>query len=227
MASVPSPAVPASEEAHGRFGRVWRWMGTYSPFQLLLVTPLLTAPLSALLMFTVGGEVDASSLGLIEKEWTRTPGRIDRTHYFYFDFWIILALLSGPGLLNLLVVRWLLHDLPYVRGAAALSLTLALLRTLVVPLGSVVWLVANVVTDAGLLIRVPINEGGGFAPSSLQATFSLLTTSWTSGLGMWLVTLGVWLAYEPLMERFLPHVLPPHERSPAEATRWAGFLKRR
>ena len=201
-------------------------MGAYSPLQLLLVTPLLTAPLTALLMFTVSGEVDAGSLGLIEKEWTRTPGRIDRTHYFYFDFWMTLLILSGPGLLNLLVVRWLFHDLPYVRGAAALSLTLALLRTFVVPLGSIVWLLANVVTDAGLLIRVPINEGGGFAPSSLQATFSLLATSWTSGLGMWLVTLGVWLAYDPLMERFLPNVSPQHERSPAEAKRWTGFLNR-
>jgi len=202
-------------------------MGAYSPFQLILVTPLVTGPLSALLMFTVGGEVDASSLGLIEKEWTRSTGRIDRTHYFYFDFWTVLALLSGPGLLNLLVARWLFHDLLYVRGAAALSLTLALLRTFVVPLGSIVWLLANVVTDAGLLIRVPINEGGGFAPSSLQATFNLLTTSWTSGLGMWLVTLGLWLAYEPFMERFLPNVPPVHERSPEERSRWRGFLDRR
>ena len=202
-------------------------MGDYSPFQLLLVTPLVTAPLTALLMFTVGGEVDAGALGLIEKEWTRTPGRIDRTHYFYYDFWVILLLLSGAGVLNLLVLRWLFHPLPYVRGAAALSLILALLRTLVVPLGSIVWQVANIVTETGLLIRVPINEGGGFAPSSLQATFSLLTTSWTSGLGMWLVTLGLWLAYEPFMERFLPNVLPPHARSSAEPSRWSGFFNRR
>ncbi len=202
-------------------------MGAYSPLQLLLVTPLVTAPLSALLLFTVGGEVDAGALGLVEKEWTRTPGRIDRTHYFYFDFWITLLLLSGPGVLNLLVFRWLLHDLPYVRGAAALGLTLALLRTFVVPLGSIVWLLASVVTEAGLLIRVPINEGGGFAPSPLQATFSLLTTSWTSGLGMWLLTLGLWLAYEPFMDRFLPGVLPPHERNPSETSRWMGWLDRR
>ena len=44
---------------------------------------------------------------------------------------------------------------------------------------------------------------------------------------MWLVTVGLWLAYEPLMERFLPNVMPPHDRHPDEATRWGGFLSRR
>ena len=208
-------------------GKAWRWMGAYSPFQLILVTPVVTLPLCAVLLFAFGGEVDASALGLIEKEWTRSAGRIDRTHYFYFDLWTTWLLLTGPGVLNLLVARWLFHDLPYVRGAAALALTLALLRTFVVPLASIVWLSASVIGDGGLLIRVPINEGAGFAPSPLQATVSLMTTAWTSGLGMWLLTLGVWLAYEPLLARFLPNVVPPDDRQLGEPRRWTGFLTRR
>ena len=216
-----------SAEPTSMIGKAWRGMGAYSPFQLTLATPVVTLPLTALLLFTFGGEVDASALGLVEKEWTRSPGRIDRTHYFYFDFWSTCLLMTGPGVLNLLVARWLLHDLPYVRGAAALALTLALLRTFLVPLASIVWLSASVVGDAGLLVRVPINEGGGYAPSSLQATLRLLTTAWTNGLGMWALTLGVWLAYEPLMERFLPNLAPPHDRTPDEPRRWTGFLTRR
>ena len=208
-------------------GKAWRGMGAYSPFQLILVTPVVTLPLSVLLLFTVGGVVNASALGLVEVEWTRDAGRLDRTHYFYFDFWVAWLLLTVPGVVNLLVARWLVHDLPYVRGAAVLALTLALLRTFVVPLASIVWLSASVIGDGGLLIRVPINEGAGFAPSSLQATVLLMTTAWTGGLGMWLLTLGVWLAYAPLMERFLPNVTPPHDRHPDEPPPWGAFLGRR
>ena len=214
-------------ETTSLLGKVQWWMRVGSPFHWILITPVVTVPLGALLLFTLGGEVDADALGLVEKEWTRSAGRIDRTHYFYFDFWDTWLLLTAPGLLNLLVAPWLFRDLTYERMAGALALTLALLRTFVVPLAAIIWFSASVVGDAGLLIRVPINEGGGYAPSTLTATFRLLTTAWTSGLWMWLVTVGLWLAYEPLMERFLPNVMPPHDRHPDEPTRWGEFLGRR
>ena len=208
--------------------RLWDRLRGWSPLQPILVTPVVTLPLSALLIFTVGGEVDASALGLVEVEWTRDAGRLDRTHYFYFDFWVTWLLLTAPGVVNLLVARWLFHELTYVRLAAGISLVLALLRTFVVPLASILWLSASVIGDAGLLIRVPINEGGSTSdPSAVLATLRLLTTAWTGGLGMWLVTLAVWQAYEPLMARFLPRVKPPLERRPGEPTNWSGFLRRR
>ena len=193
-----------------------------SPFAWLVVTPLVTAPLSAVLLFAFGDALDATALGLPLWRNESIPASV-----YYFDFWPTLLLLTTPGLLNLLVAPWLFRDLTYERMAGALALTLALLRTFVVPLAAIIWFSASVVGDAGLLIRVPINEGGGYAPSTLTATFRLLTTAWTSGLWMWLVTVGLWLAYEPLMERFLPNVMPPHDRHPDEATRWGEFLGRR
>lgn len=206
----------------------WRRMAARSPLELLLVTPLVTLPLSALLVFTVGGEIDAAALGLVEVEWTRDDGRLDRKHYFYFDFWLTWVLLTAPGIVNLVVVWWLRHELVYVRGAAVMALALALLRTFVVPVAAMVWLTAEVIDEGGLLLLIPIGEAGDpSGPSPLFATLSLLTTAWTGGLGMWLVTLGVWQAYEPLMARFLPNVPPPRDRFPDEPRRWTGFARRR
>ena len=69
----------------GRLAREWR---SRSPFQWLLITPLFALPVSALLVFTVGGALDGQALGLVEVEWVRESGRLDRVHYFYFDFWL-------------------------------------------------------------------------------------------------------------------------------------------
>ena len=213
-------------ETTSTIGKLWSRLGARSPLELIMLTPVVTLPLSALLIFTVGGALDVSALGLVEKEWTRDAGRLDRTHYFYFDFWVTWLLLTGPGVVNLLVARWLFHELTYVRLAAGISLVLALLRTFVVPLASIVWLSASVIGDAGLLIRIPIGEQGDPSrPTALLATLRLLTTAWTGGLGMWLVTVALLYSYEPLMARFWPSLQPPRE--PDEPRTWGRLPGRR
>ena len=207
---------------------LWRRLRDRSPFEWLLVTPILTLPLSALLLFVVGGAIDAGALGLVEVEWTREGGRLDRTHYFYFDFWVIWGLLTAPGIVNLLVVRWLPHELPYVRITAWLASVLALLRTFVVPVASILWLTGELAGDGDLLLRVPVSEARASSdPSVSFATLSLLLTAWMGGLGTWLLTLGIWRVYDPLMDRFFPGVAPPREESQGEPGRWGGFFQRR
>ena len=202
-------------------------LGTRSPFEWLQLTPAVTLPLSALLIFTVGGTLDAQALGLVEVEWTRENRQLDQTHYFYFDFWVIWAVLTVPGVVNLPVAWWLRHELTYVRIAAGLALTLALLRTFVVPMASVLWLTGDVMREDGLILRIPIGEAGASsAPSPSFATLSILMTAWMGGLGMWVLTLVIWQAYEPLMSRFVPHLAPPRERSQGEPGRWGGFFQR-
>ncbi len=210
--------------AAGRFLSGWRWS---SPFSLLLVTPVLTLPLAALLIFTVGGEVDAEALELTQIEWVKEGGSLDRVHYFYFEFWRTWALLMAPGLVNLLVVWWLRYDLAYVRISAVLALGLAILRTFVVPVAAMLWLIGDTLSAPDLLIRIPIGEEGDASrPSSWLATMRLLTTAWTGGLGMWLVTAGLWWAYEPVMARLFPRIKPPWERGAEEGRRWSGFARR-
>ena len=204
----------------------WRRVGGWSPLQWLLLTPVVTLPLSALLVLTVGGDLGGASLGLVEMEWTKENRQLDRTHYFYYDFWLTWALLTAPGVLNLLVARWLFHELTYVRLAAGIGLVLAVLRTFIVPVASMVWISADILNhDTGLLIRVPVGEAGRqIDPSPLEATLTLLVTAWTAGLGMWILTFAIWQAYEPLMARFFPRLAPPRERSEGEPKGWSGFL---
>jgi len=209
-------------------GSLWRRLGSRSPFEWLLVTPVVTLPLSGLLVFTVGGILDAQALGLVEVEWTRDNRQLDRTHYFYFDFWLTWGLLTAPGVVNLLVARWLWRELTYVRIAAGLALALGLLRMLVVPMASVLWLTGDVMSEDGFILRIPIGEAGAAsAPSPSFATLSVLMTAWMGGLGMWVVTLGIWQGYGRLMERFFPGVEPPREEYQGEEGRWGGFFQRR
>lgn len=207
-------------------GSAWRWMGGWSPLQWLLATPVVTLPLSALLVFTVGGDLGGESLGLVEMEWTKSAGQLDRTHYFYYDFWLTWGLLAAPGAANLLVARWLFHELTYVRLAGGIGLVLALLRTFIVPVVSMVWVSADVIGhDTGPLIVVPVGEAGRHSdPSPLEATFTLLFTAWTAGLGMWLLTFAFWQGYEPLMARFFPALAPPRERSEGGQRSWSGYF---
>lgn len=209
----------------GRLAREWR---SRSPFQWLLITPVFALPVSALLVFTVGGALDGQALGLVEVEWTREDGRLDRTHYFYFDFWLTWGLLTAPGAVNLAVVRWLSHELTYVRIAAVLAVVLALLRTFVAPVASILWLTGDVISEAGTLLRIPVSEARTSSdPSPAFATWSLLITAWMGGLGMWVLTLGIWQAYAPLMDRFFPHLAPPREEFQGETGRWGRFFGRR
>ena len=204
---------------------------TRSPFLWLLVTPLATLPLSALLLFTVGGAVDAQALGLTESEWVRADGRLDYLHYFYFDFWLTWLLFAAPGALNLAAAWWLFHELAYVRLAAAIAMALALLRTFAVPVAAILWLTGDVAGVAGggeRLILIPISEHRSVSgPSPTLAAFNLLGTAWAGGMGMWLVTFGLLHAYEPLMVRLFPRLQPPRERDPDEPRSWGGFYRRR
>ena len=214
----------AGETAAWRFVREWR---RRSPFPFLLVTPVVTLPLTALLILTLGGDVDGGALGLVEVEWVRESGRLDRVHYFYLDFWRTWALLTAPGIVNLLVVWWLTDRLTYARIAAGLALVLAVLRTFVVPVAATLWLNADLIDGAGPLLRIPIaDEGDPTWPSPTQAKLGLLTTVWIGGLGMWLITLALWQAYEPVMARFFPRLEPPREQGEEEQRRWSGFARR-
>ncbi len=209
-------------------GSLRRRLATASPFQWLLVTPLATLPLSALLIFTMGGALDGQALGLVEVEWVRESGRLDRVHYFYFDFWVTWALLTVPGVVNLPVAWWLRHELTYVRIEAGLALVLALLRTFVVPMASVLWLTGDLMSEDGLILRIPIGEAGAASgPSESFATLSVLMTAWMGGLGMWVLTLGVWQGYGRLMDRFFPRLAPPREEFQGETGRWGGFFQKR
>lgn len=209
----------------GRLAREWR---SRSPFRWLLLTPIFALPVSALLVFTVGGALDGEVLGLVEVEWTREDGRLDRTHYFYFDFWLTWGLLTAPGVVNLAVVRWLSHELTYVRVAAVLAVVLALLRTFVAPVASILWLSGDVIGEGGTLLRIPVSEARTSSePAPAFAAWSLLLTAWMGGLGMWVLTLGIWQAYGPLMDRFFPHLAPPREAFQGEEGRWGGFFGRR
>ena len=203
-------------------------LGARSPLAWILLTPLATLPVSGALLFTVGGAVDAEALGLTEREWVRFGGRFDRVNYFYFDFRVTCALLMGPGLLNLAAALWLFHGLTYVRAAAALALALALLRTFAAPLAAILFSSADLLTGAGLLIRVPIGESGVDSdPSAQLAMFRLVGPVWAGGLALWLVTFGAWWAYEPLTARFRPGWQAPRERGEGEPRSWGGFIARR
>lgn len=215
------------QAVRGAAGRLLRGWRQDSPFSLLLLTPVFTLPLAALLLFTVGGEIDAQALGLVEAEWVKEGLRLDRFHYFYFDFWQTWALLTAPGVVNLGVVWWFRYDLAYVRISTGLALVLALLRTFIVPLAATLWVTGDLIDVEGLILRIPIaEEGDPTWPSPTQARLSMLITAWIGGLGMWVVTAAVWYAYEPLMARFLPRMKPPWERGEGEAGRWSGFARR-
>ncbi|HCV00751.1 MAG TPA: hypothetical protein DGL25_06065 [Dehalococcoidia bacterium] len=209
-------------------GNIRQQWAERSPFTWILATPLVTLPLSGLLLFTVGGTVDAEALGLTEQEWVKVGERLDRVNYFHFDFWSTCGLLLGPGLLNLVVALWVFHPLTYVRTASLLALLLALLRTFVVPLAAILLSPTDLLSSEGLIIRVPIEESGLRSdPSSELAIFRLLGVAWAGGLAMWIVTAVAWKAYEPLMARFQPHLTPPRERHTGEPSKWGGFLSRR
>lgn len=209
-------------------GNIKQHWAERSPLAWTLATPLVTLPLSAILLFTVGSTVDAEALGLTEQEWVKIGGRLDRVNYYHFDFWSTCGLLLGPGLLNLVVTLWMFHPLTYVRTAAMLSLLLALLRIFVVPLAAIFLSPTDLLSNEGLIIRVPIGESGLRSdPSSELAIFRLLGVAWAGGLGMWIVTAVAWKAYEPLMARFRPDLSPPRERHTGEPSKWGGFLSKR
>ena len=207
------------------------WVKKQSPLLYVLVTPVITLPLSALLLFTVGGEHDANALGLPAGDLCRFQGHIAQTCFYYFDFWRTGLLLAAPGALNLLVALWLLDRNGYVRVAAAVALVLAVVRTLVVPLATVAVSQFDVINVGGLLLRVEVEATGMFidvtSPSEGVAIRRLLTAAWAGGAVLWGVTAVLWCAYEPLMAQFWRSLDPPSGPRPDAPPRWTGFLRRR
>lgn len=202
-----------------------------SPFLWIIVAPVVTLPLSALLLFTLGGEHNAEALGLPPGDLCRFENHIAQTCFYYFDFWRTWLLLAIPGVFNLLVVLWLLQRNGYVRFAAIVALVLALLRTFIVPVATVVVSQFDVINMGDLLLRVEILATGAIgdvtSPSEGIAIRRLLTAAWIGGAVMWGLTVVVWQAYEPLMARFWRSLDPPGGPRPDAPPRWTGFLGRR
>ena len=223
------PTMPNGEAAG--LQRLRNRIAKRSPLLWIMVTPVVTLPLSALLLFTLGGEHDANALGLPAGDLCKFQGHIAQTCFYYFDFWRTGLLLAAPGVLNLAVALWLLYRNGYVRVAAVVALTLAVVRTLIVPMATVVIAQFDVLSDGGLLLRVEVEATGSFidvnSPSDAVAIRRLLTAAWIGGAMMWGVTAVVWLAYEPLMASFWRGLEPPSGPRLDAPKRWTGFLRRR
>ena len=219
------------EGGGGRQQRLLTWAKKQSPLLYVLVTPVITLPLSALLLFTVGGEHEANALGLPAGDLCRFQGHIAQKCFYYFDFWRTGLLLAIPGVLNLLVALWLLDRNGYVRFAAAVALALAAVRTFIVPLATVVVTQFDVIDVGGLWLRVEVEATGMFidvaSPSEGVAIRRLLTAAWAGGAVLWGVTAVLWRAYEPLMAQFWRNLDPPSGPRLDAPPRWTGFLRRR
>ncbi len=208
-----------------------QWMRARSPFVWVLVTPVFTLPLSAVLLLTLGGEHEPAALGLPQNELCRFEGLLAQSCFYYFDFWRTWLLLAAPGALNLLVLLWALQRNGYVRLAVVIALVLGLVRSLVVPVAAIAISHFALFSEAGLYFQGEVVAGGGVggveAPSAERALRQLLTAAWIGGGGAWVVSLVVWQVYEPFMARYWRSLEPPWGPRPEEPKRWTGFLHRR
>ena len=215
-------------ESAGGAGKLQRLLGRRSPFLWLVLSPLVTAPLSVLLLYTLADELDARSLGL---PTTRMEANLQGTLYYY-DFWPTWLLLTLPGVVNLLVVVWFLHPNGYVKAAAGTALLMGAVRTFIVLLIFLATSQTDVIThNGGLLLRVALeakgllSDLGGHAPGF--AKMRLLFTLWLTGSYAWVACLALWPLFNLLMDRFLPHLEPPRKRQRGEPRAWGSFLERR
>ncbi|HCV00750.1 MAG TPA: hypothetical protein DGL25_06060 [Dehalococcoidia bacterium] len=201
------------------------------PLLWILVTPILTLPLSALLLFTLGGEHRAEALDLPAGELCRFEGHIAQTCFFYFEVWRTWLLLALPGLFNLVVIFWLFHSNGYVRVAAGIALTLGLVRSLVVPFAAIGISHFSLITDGGMYFQVELVATGISndisSPSEERAIRQLLTAAWIGGAVAWAATIVVWQLYEPLMARYWRNLHPPGGPRAEALARWHGFFGQR
>ena len=227
MATTPAPAIPADPESPGMITRAWRWAGRRSPLALLVVSPILTAPLTAILVFGLARELNARELGLPVWRNELIPATLH-----YFDFWPTALLLIGPGLVNLLVVLWFFQRNGYLRVAAALGLVVALARTVGVLLVFFAISQSDLIIHEGqLLMRIEVERTGFLAleprASPREALVRLVLTVWLFGAFAWGPSVLAWGLYNLVMDRFLPHLKPPQTRRPGEPRSWASFFERR
>ena len=208
-------------------GRAGRWTARRSPLVVLLVTPLVTAPISAVLVFGFSETIDAGVLGLPR---FREEGPFPATN-FYFDFWPTWLLLIGPGFLNLLVALWLFQRNGYVRVAAALALVVAAIRIFVVPVLYFSFGQSDIIShDGGRLMRMEVENTGfllGRAPTPEIARLQLLVNVWLHGAYAWGATIALAGLFNLLMDRIWPGLKPPRQREPGEPRSWGGFLEGR
>lgn len=211
----------------------WRHIQSWgrAPLLWILVTPIFTLPLSALLLFTLGGEHQAEALEFPAGELCRFEGHIAQTCFFYFEVWRTWLLLALPGLFNLLVVFWVLHRNGYVRVAAGIALVLGLVRSLVVPLAAISISHFSLFTDGGMYFQVELVATGISkdisSPSEERALRQLLTAAWIGGGVAWAATVIVWQLYEPLMARYWRKLDPPGGPRAEALARWYGSFGQR
>lgn len=208
-------------------GRAWRWFARRSPLAVLVVTPVVTAPLTAVLVFGFARELNAWALGLPIWRDEMIPASLH-----YFDFWPTALLLMGPGLLNLLVVLWFLQRNGYVRVAAALALVVALARTVGVLFVFFAISQSDLIIHEGqLLMRIEAERTGLLAleprASPREALVRVVVTVWLFGAFAWGPSVLIWGLYNLVMERFLPHLKPPQGREAGAPRSWGGFFERR
>ena len=207
-------------------GRVWRWSARQSPLAWILVTPILTVPLTALIVFAFAQDLDARSLGLPIWRNEAIPARL-----YYFDFWPTYLLVTMPGVLNLLVVLWFFQRSGYVRVAAGFALALGFVRNFVVVLVYFAMAQSDVIAhEGGLLIRLEVENRGIISltdHSPGTGLFRMLFTTWLFGMFAWGLTVLAWGLYNLGMDRLLPHLKPPKRRQAGEPRSWGGFFERR
>lgn len=208
-------------------GRAWRWFARRSPLAVLVVTPVVTAPLTAVLVFGFARELNAWALGLPIWRDEMIPASLH-----YFDFWPTALLLMGPGLLNLLVVLWFLQRNGYVRVAAALALVVALARTVGVLFVFFAISQSDLIIHEGqLLMRIEAERTGLLAleprASPREALVRVVVTVWLFGAFAWGPSVLIWGLYNLVMERFLPHLKPPQGRQAGAPRSWGAFFERR
>lgn len=218
--------------AAGSMRWILGWSRARLPFLWITVSPVATLPLCALLLFTLGGEHTASALGLPAGDLCRFEGHIAQKCFYYLDYWRTWLLFAIPGVVvNLGVLLWLLNRNGYVRVAAVTAFLLALVRSLIIPMAAIAISQFDVVDDMGLWLRVEIAARGLIvdieSPSTNLAIRQALTAAWAGGAVMWVLTIALWRAYEPLMARFWRSVEPPDGPRPGDPPRWTGFLGRR
>jgi len=228
MATTASGSATADAGSFGALGRAWRRMGSYSPLAWLVVTPVVTAPLTALLVFGFAQELSPRSLGLPVWRNEMIPASLH-----YFDFWLTALLLIGPGLvLNLLVVLWFFQRNGYMRVAASIALVLALVRTVgVLFLFFAIAQSDLIIHDGQLLMRIEVERTGFLAleprASAREALVRLPLMMWLFGAFAWGPSVLAWGLFNLLMDRFLPHLKPPQGQRAHEPRNWGNFLGRR
>ena len=208
-------------------GKARRWTARRSPLVVLLFTPLVTAPVSAVLVFGFSETIDPGVLGLPR---FREEGPFPATN-FYLDFWPTWLLLIGPGFLNLLVALWFFQRNGYVRVAAALALVVAAIRTFVVPVLYFSLGQSDIIShDGGRLMRMEVENTGfllGRAPTPEIAKLQLLVNVWLHGAYAWGATIALAGLFNLLMDRIWPGLKPPRKRQPGEPRSWGSFIEGR